>query len=223
MPGAVFDEMIRVLYMELLRATGPKPTLRDVRDVVYSIHEELVPLLDRDPMQHSTPPHPIKHHGPPLGDEINEPDDDQELELGDWMDGDSQDLSPPDIPEGVYAGHSEQEEHAAKIIQRVWKRVLDRKREWMKEGLEARARCWFELYRKGLRPGMRSEHPQYYMYILGPLPNLQAALDSLMTALCKSKEFLRRRLGDNSEELEADGCSLGHIKLVVAFIEIFLH
>lgn len=214
MRGAVFDEMIRPLYSGRLRAAGSKriQVLPYVRDVRYSIHEELVPLLDS--MQHSTPLRPIED-GPPLGIETNESNDHQEPKVGDEMDGERGLPPAGKILLGVYTGHSEQDEDAAWTIQLFWKRFLDRKRDWMKGGQEAKARCWFELYRKGLRPGMHSKGsrfmPQYSVYFLGPLPNLQAALDSFMAALYKSKESLRRRLGNNPEELEADGFNLNRI------------
>jgi hypothetical protein len=220
MQHTIFDEMVRLLCLEQLDTTGPKYQIFGLRDIVYSTHEELASLLNA--MEHPTPlsSSHIVHDGTPLGDEVDEHEDDQELEIGSEMDEaapEDLDIMPDtEIPEGVYLGHSEQDMRAACVIQHVWKKYLDKKRDMMKAGLESSARRWFEDYRKALLPGMRFENsrsrPQYSVYFLGPLPNLQATLDSIQPVLYKEKDFLKKSLGDNHEDLEEIGLNLTRVK-----------
>src|SRR5258705_527894 len=195
MQKAVFDGMVRLWCSEQLDAMCPKHQIFGLQDIIYSTREELTSLLDE--MEDSTQPEPsgvsassVDLDGFLPGDEVGEHDDDdqQELDKVEEAGQESYDLLPDtEIPEGLYAGHSEQDEQAAIVIQHVWSKYLDRKRDMMKAGHESSARRWFVVYRKALLPDMRPRSsPRYCVYFLGPVPNLQAALDRKSTRLNSS-------------------------------------
>lgn len=209
----MFDEMLCLQHSEAINAW---PRNHDVRDIVYSTHDELVSLLEG--LQRSTQTH-IEHDIGSPSDEVDEHDDGQELEVDRRItEAESQDMMPDiEIPEGVYADYSEKDTDAASKIQRVWKKFLDRKRDKMKAGQESHARRWFVRYWEALTPRMRSERPRTRLqyYFLGPLPNLQATLDSTQPVLHKAKELHRKGLLDNRvnhEDLDQVGSNLTRVK-----------
>jgi len=228
MQNAVFDGMVRLLCPERL-AMRPRHQVFGLQDIVYSTHEELLSLLDAltheellsllDALEHPTPPDPngvsasrIDPDGFPLTEEVDEDDGVEEM---DETASDSHNFFPDtEIPEGLYSGHSEQDRRAANIIQRVWSKYLERKRDMMKAGHESSARRWFVVYRKALLSGMRLRtSPRYCVYFLGPLPNLQAALDSIQPALHRAKEFFKKKLVNiNHQDLDEVDTTLTRIK-----------
>jgi len=220
MKNAVFDEMIQLLHAD--RIIHPVRELFGLRRIIISTQDELETLLENmDPMGSSGPSVELEGEQTTLDQASLDQEEDAELEIDAAIpefEPEHQLVPDTEIPEELYAAYSEQHNQAASIIQGVYKRFWQRKRNMLDGvGQAATTRRCFVLYKETLHPNMRvlvTKSVRYSIIYLGPLPHLLAALEAIHSPLFKAKNELKKRLLSDiqHEELEEVDDNITRIK-----------
>ena len=231
MQGSPLDEMVQLLQSDRIQC--PVHEILGLRRVTYTTTEEIPSLLaDLVPSQHLSssqlPPSDLSSGNSPVGvnvdleeenaedyhiDALNEADEilsDQEEDL---------DFIPPmELPEVIHACHSENEKHAATIIQRAYQKILEKRRLRKQTGLEGQNRYYFHLCWKKVREEKRKSD-RYTQAFLGPLPHLLSSLDSAeFLTMAKKREMKKQFVRVKHETLDEISSILNRIPYALNLI-----
>ena len=216
MQGSPLDEMVQLLQSD--RIQSPVHEILGLRRVTYSMTEEIPSLLADLSSQHLTspqmPPSDLSCGNTPVGanadleeknaedghvdalNEVNEILSDQEEE-------DPNFIPRTDLPEVVHVRHSEDEMHAATVIQRAYRKVLEQRRLRNKTGSEGQNRFYFHLCWKKVREEKRKSD-KYTQAFLGLLPLLLSSLDSAeLLTMAKKREMKKYFVRGNNLKHES--------------------
>ena len=205
MQGSPLDDMVQLLQSDRIQC--PVHEILGLRRITYATTDEIPSFLaDLVPSQHLSssqlPPSDLSSGNSPVGvnvdleeenaedyhiDALNEADEilsDQEEDL---------DLIPPmELPEVIHACHSEDEKHAATIIKRAYRKILEQRRLRKQTGPEGQNRYYFHLCWKEVRKEKRKSD-RYTQAFLGPLPHILSSLDSAeFLTMAKKREMKKQ-------------------------------
>ena len=234
MQGSPLDEMVQLLQSD--RIQFPVHEIFGLRRVIYSMTEEIPSLLADLPSQNlissQTRPSDLSSDNSLVGvnadleEENGEDDHDDALNEVDEIMSDQGDEDPGliprvDLPEVIHAHHSEDENHAATVIQRAYRNVLEQRRLRNKTGPEGQHRLYFHLCWQKVREENRKKD-KYTQAFLGPLPILLSSLDSaeFLTMAKKSemKKYFVRGSNVNHESLDEVSSILNRIPYVLDLV-----
>ena len=165
MRGSLLDEMIQLLQSD--RIQSPVHEIFGLRRVIYSRTEEIPALLADLPSQHrssSTLPSDLPSgNKSAMGVDVDlegENDHVDALNEVDEICYDDKEQDPDfipqtDLPELIYARHSEDEKLAATVIQRAYREILERRRLRNEPRPEGQNRFYFHLCWKKVREESR--------------------------------------------------------------------
>ena len=225
MQGSPLDEMVQLLQSDRIQA--PVHEIFGLRRVIYSMTEE-IPSLLADLASQPQMPSPdfssVVGISVDLKEEIANDDHVDDLNEGNEILSDPEEEDPDfiprtDPPEVIYTCHSEEEKHAATIIQKAYRKVLKQRRLRNKTGREGQNRHYhyFHLCWKEVRAEKR-RNDKYTQAFLGPLPHLLSSLDSAeFLAISKRREMKKRLVRGSKHE------SLDEISIIMNRIVYGLH
>jgi len=236
MQGSPLDEMVELLYEP--RTQFPVHDILGVHRVVYKSQEEVLTHLRRSDLA-SIPfdSNSTDHHWDTMSS-ANDVDaavsvlgatevegttangiDEYIPSLAEnpeeSIDEDPNFIPRTEIPEDVYAGHSEREIAAVSVIQRIHRTIMARRHLLDKPGLEGGVHRYFKEYLCTLQPFMARGFPRYKPWYLGPLPHILASLDAIRVLASTKKAKLRKMLlseNINHQILDEVGSALTYIK-----------
>ena len=207
MQGSPLDEMVQLLQSD--RIQSPVHEIFGLRRVTYVVTEEVPSLLADLPSQHLSSsqmsPSDLSSDNSLEGvtsnvdlEEENAEDDhiDAFNEANEILSDQEEDpdfIPQMELPEVVHARHSEDEKHAATIIQRVYRNILEQRRLRNQTELKGRNRFYFHLCWKKLREENRKSD-KYTQAFLGPLPHLLSSLDSAEFLMMAKKHEMKKQL-----------------------------
>ncbi|KAF5377280.1 hypothetical protein D9615_006447 [Tricholomella constricta] len=224
LPGPLADELVQIHYIE--RGPLPSKAVPGVRLLSYAAHEDLYRLLgnvtlsslaDDDRQQHEElePILLVNGHTDVQNLETNdtfgigEMEDADDVEIMD-LDGlsnefpDVPNISPSDLP--MVQPPTDEERHAASIIQGAYKRALLRRRQVARTGLAALRSRKFSVCLEAAQSLAWNERSSYRLLFLGPLPHILLCLDiAHSAALTHKKKMKKHLLSDSHEKLESLG------------------
>ncbi|KAF8816728.1 hypothetical protein BYT27DRAFT_7237858 [Phlegmacium glaucopus] len=228
MQGSSLDEMVGLLQSD--RIQSPIYEIFGVRNVTYSMTEEILSLLAGFPSQHlsslQAPPFDISSGNDSMtgvsvdlegeNDHVDALNEVNEISADHDHEEDPDFIPRTDLPEVIYARHSEAEKKAATIIQRVYRRILEQRRLRNKPGQEGLNRHYFHLCWKRVREENR-ERDSYTQAFLGPLPHLLSSFDCAKSlAMAKQQEMTEQLVpGHKHESLDEISRNL---KLIAALL-----
>ena len=228
MQGSPLDEMVQLLQSD--RIQSPVHEIFGLRRVTYATTEEILSLLaDLVPSQHLSssqlPPSDSSSGDSPVVDleEENAKDDhiDALNEADEILSDQEEDLDfipQMELPEVVHACHSEDEKHAATIIQRAYRNILELRRLRKQTGPEGQNRFYFHLCWKKVREEKRKSD-EYTQAFLGPLPHLLSCLDSAESlTIAKKREMKKQFIRVKHETLDEISLILNRIPYALALI-----
>lgn len=216
MLGSPLDEMIQLLQSD--RIQFPVHEIFGLRRVTYTMTDEILSLLADLPSQHvsssqTQPSDLLSGDNSVVGandleeenmesDHVDILDEVNEISSDD-MEEDPDFIPRTDLPEVVYVRHSEDEETAATVIQRAYRKVLEQRRSRNKPGPEGQNRLYFHLCWKRVREENRKSD-EYTWAFLGMLPHLLFSLDCAELLAVEKKRKMKKRLvsGNTPEELD---------------------
>ena len=199
MQGSPLDEMLRLLQSD--RIQSPVHEIFGLRNVIYATTEELPSLLADLPFHLSSQMPPSSGNSPVgINVDLEEEnlEDDQIDALNEANDILSDQEEDPDfiprmeLPEVIHTRHSEDERHAATIIQRAYRMVLKQRRLRNQTGQEGQNRSYFHLCWKKVREENRKSD-EYTQAFLGPLPHLLSSLDSAESLTMAKKREMNKK------------------------------
>jgi len=207
MQGSPLDEMVQLLQSDRIQSSVHQ--ILGLRRVTYATTEGILSLLADVPSQNLSssqmPPSDLSFGNSPVRvnadlEEENAEDDriDALNEANEILSDQEEDpdfIPRIELPEVIYACHSEDEKRAATTIKRAYRMVLEQRRLRNQTGPEGQNRYYFHLCWKKVREEKRKSD-KYTQAFLGPLPHLLSSLDSaeFLTMAKKSemkKQFVR--------------------------------
>ena len=199
MQGSPLDEMVQLLQSD--RIQSPVHEILGLRRVTYATTEErssLLAGLSSHYLSSQMPPSDLSSGDSPV--EVNEEnaEDDHVDALNEANEILSDQEEDPDfiprmeLPEVIYTCHSEDEKHAATIIRRAYRKVLEQRRSRNQTGLEGQNRFYFHLCWKKVREEKRKSD-KYTQAFLGPLPHLLSSLDSAESLTMAKKSEMKEQ------------------------------
>ena len=204
MQGSPLDEMVQLLQSD--RIQFPVYEILGLRRVTYTMTEEIPSLLADLPSQHLSsskmPPSDLSSGNSLVGvnvdlEEENAEDDhidalNEANEILSDQEEDSDFIPRMELPEVIHARHSEDEKHAATVIQRAYRKVLEQRRLRNQNGPEGQNRRYFHLCWKEVREENRKSD-KYTQAFLGPLPHLLSSLDSAEFLTMAKKHKMKKQ------------------------------
>ena len=232
MQGSPLDEMVQLLQSD--RIQSPVHEILGLRRVTYTTTEEILSLIADLPSQHLSspslmPPSDLSSgNSPVLGvnvdlEEENAEDDhidalNEVNEISSDQEEDPDFIPQIELPEVIHACHSEDEKHAATIIQRAYRMVLKQRRSRNQTGTEGQNRSYFHLCWKKVREEKRKSD-KYTQAFLGPLPHLLSSLDTAeFLTMAKKREMKKQFVRVKHETFEEISSILSRIPYALDFI-----
>lgn len=224
------DEMVKV--HDLRQATAPLRPEPGVRLVLYSnegdipslvcAHSAAGPsLISSSELNFLLPDAgtqvvqtPGDATDPPIDAEqtdIESDDQDHDLEVDGYLPTDMQASMPSAMPQALeIIAPSEDELHAASVIQQAYKRILlRRRRDMTKAGMSAARRRFFSICFDQSQEMTWKQNSYYRLLFLGPLPHILLCLDVAQAAILSQKKATKTGLLNNKhEELDELGAKL---------------
>ena len=218
MQGSPLDEMVQLLQSD--RIQFPVYEIFGLRRVTYTTTEEIPSRLADLHLSSSQMPSSEISSNSPLGvnadleegnAEDDHIDDNEASEILSDQEEDPDFIPRIDLPEVIYARHSEDEKHAATIIQRTYRMVLEQRQLRNQTGLEGRIRFYFHLCWKKFREENRKSG-EYTKAFLGPLPHILSTLDFAENlTMAKKGEMKKQFVSVGLETLDEVGSILSRI------------
>ena len=202
MPGSPLDRMVQLLQSD--RIQHPAYEIFGLRRVTYTTTEEIPSLLadlqSQNLSSSQIPSSDFPSNSPlevnlDLEEGIAEDDHIDDNEASEILSDQEEDpdfIPRTDLPEEIHARHSEDEKHAATIIQRTYRIVLEQRRLRNQTGLKGLNRYYFHLCWKKVREENR-ESDKYTQAFLGPLPHLLSSLDSAEYLTIEKKGKMKKQ------------------------------
>ena len=194
MQGSPLDEMVQLLQSD--RIQFPVYEILGLRRITYAMTEEIPSLLADLPSQHLSSGNSLV--GVNVGLEEEDAEDDhidalnEANEILSDQEEDSDFIPRVELPEVIHARHSEDEKHAATVIQRAYRKVLEQRRLRNQTGPEGQNRRYFHLCWKKVREENRKSD-KYTRAFLGPLPHLLSSLDSAEFLTMAKKHKMKKQ------------------------------
>ena len=230
MQGSPLDEMVQLLQSDRIQA--PVHEILGLRRVTYAMAEEIPSLLADLPSQHLSssqmPPSDLSSGNSPVGVNVDLEEENAEDDNIDALNEANEILSDKEedpnfipqieLPEVIHACHSEDEKHAATIIQKAYRLVLEQRRLRNQTGLEGQNRFYFHLCWKKVREEKRRSD-KYTQAFLGPLPHLLSSLDSAeFLMMAKKREMKKQFVQVKHETFDEISSNLYRIPYALDFI-----
>lgn len=230
MRGSPLDEMVKV--HDLRQATAPLRPEPGVRLVLYSSEGDIPslvcaylgigPSLTSSSESNSLLPDARTQVVQTLGNatdpidadsqiDIESDDQDHDLEVDGYLPTDLQTSTPSAMPQALeIIAPSEDELHAASVIQRAYKRILlRRRRDTTKTGMSAARRRFFSICFDQSQEMTWKQNSYYRLLFLGPLPHILLCLDVAQAVILSQKKVTKTGLLHNKhEELDELGAKL---------------
>jgi hypothetical protein len=218
MQGSPLDEMVQLFQSD--RIQSPVHEIFGLRRITYATTEEIPSLLANLTSQHLSssqmPSSDLSSGNPPSGEEGNAEDDhidalNEASEILSDQEEDPDFIPRIKLPEVIHARHSEEEKHAATIIQKAYRMILEQRRLRYQTGLKGRNQFYFHLCWKKVREENRKSD-EYTQVFLGPLPHLLSSLDFAESlTMAKKGEMKKQFVSVRLETLDEVSSTLSRI------------